>query len=57
VFRVHQGRVTPNALLYIGDGRKPFKPGHLWILRGKRQIPTDEAVPGDICAVSKVNEI
>jgi len=44
-------------LLYIGDGRKPFKPGHLWILRGKRQIPTDEAVPGDICAVSKVNEI
>lgn len=57
VFRVHQGRVTPNALLYIGDGRKPFKPGHLWILRGKRQIPTDEAVPGDICAVSKVDEI
>ena len=57
VFRVHQGRVTPNALLYIGDGRKPFKPGHLWILRGKRQIATDEAVPGDICAVSKVNEI
>ena len=57
VFRVHQGRVTPNALLYIGEGRKPFKPGHLWILRGKRQIATDEAVPGDICAVSKVNEI
>ena len=57
VFRVHQGRVTPNALLYIGDGRKPFKPGHLWILRGKRQVATDEAVPGDICAVSKVNEI
>ncbi len=57
VFRVHQGRVTPNTLLYIGDGRKPFKPGHLWILRGKRQIATDEAVPGDICAVSKMDEI
>ena len=57
VFRVHQGRVTPNALLYIGEARKPFKPGHLWILRGKRQIATDEAVPGDICAISKVNEI
>ena len=57
VFRVHQGRVTPNGLLYIGEGRKPFKPGHLWILRGKRQIAVDEAVPGDICAVAKVNEI
>jgi elongation factor G len=57
VFRVHQGRVTPNTLLYIGDRRKPFKPGHLWLLRGKRQIATDEAVPGDICAVSKVDEI
>jgi elongation factor G len=57
VFRVHQGRVTPNGLLYIGDGRKPFKPGHLWLLRGKRQIPTDEALPGDICAISKVDAI
>jgi len=57
VFRVHQGRVTPNGLLYIGDGRKPFKPGHLWLLRGKRQIPTDEALPGDICAIAKVDAI
>ena len=57
VLRVHQGRVTPNGLLYIGDGRKPFKPGHLWLLRGKRQIPIDEALPGDICAISKVDAI
>ena len=57
VLRVHQGRVTPNGLLYIGDGRKPFKPGHLWLLRGKRQTPIDEALPGDICAISKVDAI
>ena len=57
VFRVHQGRVTPNMQLYAGDARKAFKPGHLWLLRGKQQIPTDEALPGDICAITKVDEL
>jgi elongation factor G len=57
VFRVHQGRITPNTLLYIGEGRKPFRPGHLWLLCGKRQIAVEEAVPGDICAVAKVDDI
>ena len=57
VFRVHQGRVTPNMQLYAGDARKAFKPGHLWMLRGKQQLAIDEALPGDICAVSKVEEL
>ena len=38
VFRVHQGRLTPGTQLYIGEGRKPIKPGHLYLLRGKTQI-------------------
>jgi elongation factor G len=57
VFRVHQGRITPNTLLFIGEGRKPFRPGHLWTVCGKRHTAVDEAVPGDICAVTKVDEI
>jgi len=57
VFRVHQGRMTPNTQLYIGEGRKPFRPGHLWLLRGKQQVAVEEAVPGDICAVSKIDGI
>ena len=57
VFRVHQGRVTPNMQLYAGEGRKPFKPGHLWMVRGKQHIPLEEAVPGDICAITKVEEL
>ncbi len=57
VLRVHQGRVTPNMQLYAGDARKAFKPGHLWLLRGKQQIPSDEALPGDICAITKVDEL
>jgi len=57
VFRVHQGRLTPGAQLYIGEGRKPIKPGHLYRLRGKTQTEVSEALPGDICAIAKVDEI
>ena len=57
VMRVHQGRITPNMQLYAGDSKKPFKPGHLWMLRGKQQIAMDEALPGDICAVAKIDDL
>jgi elongation factor G len=57
VFRIHQGTVTSNSQLYIGDGRKPFKVGHLLKLQGKQQTEMEKAVPGDICAVAKVEEI
>jgi elongation factor G len=57
VFRVHQGRLTPGTQLYIGEGRKPVRPGHLFMLRGKTQIEVNEALPGDICAIAKVDEI
>jgi elongation factor G len=57
VFRVHQGRLTPNMQLYIGEGRKPIKPGHLYLLRGKTQTEVTEAIPGDICAIAKIDEI
>ncbi len=57
VFRVHQGRLAPGTQLYIGEGRKPVKPGHLYSLRGKTQIEVNEAIPGDICAIAKVDEI
>src|SRR5215210_1044469 len=57
VFRVHQGRMTPNMQLYIGEGRKPIKAGHLYMLRGKTQTEVQEAIPGDICAIARVEEI
>src|SRR2546421_2571696 len=57
VFRVHQGRLTSNMQLYIGEGRKPIKPGHLYALRGKTQTEVSEALPGDICAIAKIDEI
>ncbi len=57
VFRVHQGTVTRDSVLYIGDGRKPFKVGHLFALQGKQHVEVPCAVPGDIVAVAKVDEI
>ncbi|NIO41658.1 MAG: GTP-binding protein, partial [Burkholderiales bacterium] len=57
VFRVHQGTVTPNTQLFIGDARKPFKVSHLYRLQGKNHVEIDRAVPGDIVAVAKVDDI
>ncbi|TAK40575.1 MAG: GTP-binding protein, partial [Betaproteobacteria bacterium] len=57
VFRVHQGRITPASQLYVGEGRKPIRAGHLYLLRGKTQVEISEAVPGDICAIAKIDDI
>ncbi len=57
VFRVHQGTVTKDTQLFVGDGRKPFKVGHLFMLQGKEHIEVTSCVPGDIAAVAKVDEI
>lgn len=57
IFRVHQGTVTRDSLLYVGDGRKPFKVGHLFMLQGKDHVEVPKALPGDIVAVAKVDEM
>lgn len=57
VFRVHQGTITRDTQLFIGDGRKPFKVGHPYLLQGKEFVETDALVPGDIGAVAKVEDI
>ncbi len=56
-FRIHAGTVTRDSLLHVDNGRKPFKVGHLFRLQGKEHLEIDEGVPGDICAVAKVDEI
>ena len=57
VLRVHQGTITRDSLLYVGDGRKPFRVGHLFMLQGKEHVEVSRALPGDICAVAKVDEL
>jgi elongation factor G len=57
VFRVWQGTVRKDSQLLVDDGRKPFKVAHLFRLKGKDHVEVDEALPGDIVAVAKVDDI
>jgi len=57
MLRVHQGSIVPGTLLYIGDGRKPFKVGHLYFQQGKQHVEVTRAGPGDICAIGKIDEL
>jgi elongation factor G len=57
VFRVHQGTVRAGSQLFVGDARKPFKVAHLYRLMGKDSLEVPQAIPGDLAAVSKVDEL
>lgn len=57
VFRVHQGTVRSGSQLYVGDGRKPIRIAHLLRLLGKEHREVATAPPGDICAISKIEEL
>ena len=57
VFRVHQGTIRKDSQLFVGDGKKAFKVGHLYQLQGKDYVEVDELLPGDIGAVAKVEDI
>ncbi|ANB18727.1 elongation factor G [Dokdonella koreensis] len=57
IFRVYQGTVRRDTQLFVDDGRKPFKVGHLFRLQGKEHVEIDQAIPGDIAAVAKIEDI
>ncbi|CAG9274993.1 elongation factor G [Paraburkholderia unamae] len=57
VFRIHQGTVTRDSQLYIGNARQPFKVAHLLMLQGKEHMEVQRAGPGNICAVAKADDI
>ncbi|GHD56454.1 elongation factor G [Jeongeupia chitinilytica] len=57
IFRVHQGTVTRDSQLFIGDGRKPFKVGHLLRVQGKRYDEVNRLLPGEFGAVAKVDDL
>ncbi len=57
LLRVHQGTLMRNMQLFVGHARKPVRVGHLFALQGKGQLPLDKALPGDLCAVAKLDEL
>ena len=56
-FRVHQGTMTKDSQLYIGDGKRPFKAGHLYSVQGKEYVEVDSLVPGDNLKIHKIFHI
>ena len=57
VLRVHQGTIRQGSQLFVGDARKPVKIAHLLKLMGKDTAEIPQAIPGDICAVSKSEDL
>ncbi|MEP6505953.1 MAG: GTP-binding protein, partial [Betaproteobacteria bacterium] len=57
VLRVHQGTITRDSQLFVGDSRKPFKVGHLFRLQGGEHVEIARALPGDMCAIAKVDAL
>lgn len=57
VFRVHQGTIRNGSQLLVGDARKPFRVNHLLKLQGGKHVEVNEAGPGEICAVAKVDSL
>jgi elongation factor G len=56
IFRIYQGTVQTGMQLFIGSSRN-FKVAHLYKVQGKQQTAVSSAIPGDICAVAKTEEI
>jgi len=57
VLRVHQGTIRQGSQLFVGDARKPIKVAHLWRLMGKDSTEMTAAIPGDLCALAKIEEL
>ncbi len=56
VFRIHQGTIHTGSQLYIGDARKPIKVNQLLKLNGDQHTNVESGIPGDICAIPRVDE-
>ena len=57
VFRVHQGMMTKDSVVYVDDSKKGVKTAHPLILQGKNTAETDSLCPGDIGAIAKIDEL
>jgi elongation factor G len=56
-FRVHQGEVKTGNQVFIGEHRKAVRLAHIYRAQGKDLEEVASAIAGDICAVSKIEEI
>jgi len=57
MLRVHQGTIKTGAQVFIGDARKPIKLNHIYVVQGKQNIEVQQAGPGDIVAVTRIEAL
>ncbi len=57
VFRIYQGTIKSGGQVFVGDARKPIKISQLLKLNGANHKKMDAGIPGDICAVPRVDEV
>jgi len=57
VFRIYQGTIRQGNQLYVGDARKPIKVNQLLKLNGNQHSKIEQGLPGDICAIPRVDEV
>lgn len=56
-FRVHQGKIKAGDQVFVGEKRKSIKLAHLYRIQGKKLEEITTAVAGDLCAISKIEDI
>lgn len=56
ILRIVSGRLTPDMGLYNPNRETREKFSQIFLLEGKKQQPTDYAIPGDIIAFAKLKE-
>ncbi|HOJ11293.1 MAG TPA: elongation factor G, partial [Clostridiales bacterium] len=54
IFRVYSGTIKTDSVVYNSTTEKTEKVSQLFVLRGKKQIPTDKLIAGDIGGVAKM---
>ena len=57
VFRIHQGTIRPGNQLFVGNARKPIKANQLLKLNGNNHSKVQVGLPGDICAIPRVDDV
>ena len=57
MIRIHQGTLKAGSSVQLGDSRKPVRLAHLHKVNGKAIEEVQTAVPGDIIAIAKVDEL
>jgi elongation factor G len=54
IFRVYSGTLKSDSVVYNSTAEKNEKTAQVFMLRGKKQIPVDKLIAGDIGAVAKL---